>query len=195
MLLLLLQLLLLLLLARRGHLLLQAPPRCFAAAPQLQPRHASRPRAVGAAYAAAGYETFVGNKFMLFLLVISFVFYLSTPRCTLTRCQLCRSSHQTRRRSGHSVCGWPYFFNFSSMCFSSAATTVEFFAASTCLRATAQQRRRGEVGRSERCLLRCLSAAFPPLGVGACRQHRRQLRETGSRRQLTRQHMGRGRTD
>ena len=102
-------------------------------APQLQPRHASRPRAVGAAYAAAGYKTFVQHRFMLFLLFISFVFYLFAPRCTLTRCQLCRSSHQTRRRSGHSVCGWSYFFHFSSVCFSAAAATVAFLAASTSL--------------------------------------------------------------
>ena len=35
--------------------------------PQLQPRRAPRPRAAGAAYVAAGYETFVQHRFMVFL--------------------------------------------------------------------------------------------------------------------------------
>ena len=111
-------------------------------APQLQPRHASRPRAAGAAYAAAGYETFVQHRFMVFLLFLFFVLYLSTPRRTLTRRRMCRSSRQVLRRSGHSVCGLPCLFVCSSVGFSAAAATVAFLAAPPPYE---PQHRRGEV--------------------------------------------------
>ena len=70
---------------------------------------------------------------MVFLLFLFFVFYLSTPRCTLTRRRMCRPLRQTLRRSGYSVCGLPCLFVCSSVGFTAAAATVAFLAASTSL--------------------------------------------------------------